>query len=59
MRKLDAAHPGYGFAKHKGSSVPEHLAAALRSLGACPLHRTSFGPVRDTGSSAAAAVARK
>ena len=46
MRKLDAAHPGYGFAKHKGYGVPEHL-KALRSLGACPLHRTSFGPVRD------------
>lgn len=45
MRKLDAEHPGYGFAKHKGYGVPGHL-AALRSLGACPLHRTSFGPVR-------------
>src|SRR6185503_17250036 len=37
---------GDGFAKHKGYGVPEHL-KALRSLGACPLHRTSFGPVRD------------
>jgi ribonuclease HII len=46
MRKLDAAHPGYGFAKHKGYGVPQHL-KALRALGACPLHRTSFGPVRD------------
>jgi ribonuclease HII len=45
MQKLDAEHPGYGFAKHKGYGVPEHL-AALRSHGACPLHRTSFGPVR-------------
>ena len=45
MHKLDARHPGYGFAKHKGYPVPEHL-AALKKLGACPLHRTSFGPVR-------------
>jgi ribonuclease HII len=45
MQKLDAQHPGYGFAKHKGYPVPEHL-AALRWLGACPVHRRSFGPVR-------------
>jgi ribonuclease HII len=45
MRKLDAEHPGYGFAKHKGYGVPEHL-AALKMLGACKVHRTSFGPVR-------------
>jgi len=41
---LDAKHPGYGFAKHKGYPVPEH--AALEALGACSIHRTSFGPVR-------------
>ena len=45
MYNLDAKHPGYGFAKHKGYPVPEHL-AGLKALGACSIHRTSFGPVR-------------
>jgi ribonuclease HII len=45
MYNLDAKHPGYGFVKHKGYPVPEHL-AALEALGACSIHRTSFGPVR-------------
>lgn len=46
MRELDARHPGYGFAKHKGYPVKEHL-AALRAHGACDVHRRSFGPVRE------------
>jgi ribonuclease HII len=45
MRSLDARHPGYGFADHKGYPVKEHY-AALASLGACAAHRRSFGPVR-------------
>jgi ribonuclease HII len=45
MHKLDAAHPGYGFARHKGYPVREHLAALAR-LGASPVHRRSFAPVR-------------
>ncbi|HEX2338310.1 MAG TPA: ribonuclease HII [Hyphomicrobiaceae bacterium] len=45
MSRLDALYPGYGFVRHKGYPVPEHR-AALRKLGACPLHRRSFGPVR-------------
>ena len=45
MRKLDGDHPGYGFSKHKGYPVKEHL-AALRKLGASPVHRRSFAPVR-------------
>jgi ribonuclease HII len=32
MRRLDAQYPGYGFAKHKGSPVQEHL-VALKRLG--------------------------
>ena len=43
MRKLDADHPGYGFARHKGYPVREHY-AALAKLGACPVHRRSFRP---------------
>ena len=46
MHRLDAEHPGYGFAKHKGYPVREHL-AALKQLGACPVHRRSFAPVRE------------
>jgi ribonuclease HII len=45
MEELDAQHPGYGFAKHKGYPVKEH-ATALEKLGACPIHRRSFNPVR-------------
>nr|WP_245889769.1 ribonuclease HII [Fulvimonas soli] len=45
MAMLDALHPGYGFAAHKGYSTPEHL-AALRRLGPCPHHRRSFAPVK-------------
>lgn len=43
--ELDAAHPQYGFATHKGYPTPEHL-AALRAHGASVVHRRSFGPVR-------------
>lgn len=45
MVELDAVHPGYGFASHKGYSTPEHF-AALDRLGPCPIHRRSFEPVR-------------
>jgi ribonuclease HII len=45
MCTLDARHPGYGFARHKGYPVREHL-AALERLGASPVHRRSFAPVR-------------
>ena len=45
MCELDALHPGYGFARHKGYGTPEHL-SALNRLGPCPEHRRSFAPVR-------------
>ena len=45
MCKLDTEYPGYGFSKHKGYPVREHV-AALERLGACPIHRHSFAPVR-------------
>lgn len=45
MCELDGAHPGYGFARHKGYSTPEHL-GALERLGPCPIHRRGFEPVR-------------
>jgi ribonuclease HII len=45
MKEYDAEYPGYGFAKHKGYPVKEHY-KALDTLGACPIHRRSFNPVR-------------
>jgi ribonuclease HII len=45
MCELDVRYPGYGFARHKGYSTPEHF-AALQKLGPCFEHRTSFAPVR-------------
>jgi ribonuclease HII len=45
MRGLDERFPGYGFSRHKGYPVREHL-DALERLGACEIHRRSFAPVR-------------
>jgi ribonuclease HII len=45
MVALDALHPGYGFAAHKGYCTPEHL-EALNRLGPSPIHRRDFAPVR-------------
>ena len=45
MLELDARHPDYGFARHKGYPTREHL-SALERLGPLPEHRRSFGPVK-------------
>jgi ribonuclease HII len=55
MAELDQAHPGYGFARHKGYPTPDHF-AALRERGPCPIHRRSFGPVREVLGQRAAQV---
>src|SRR5271156_1838060 len=52
MRELDALHPGYGLASHKGYGTPEHR-RALVEMGPCALHRRSFAPVRGVDSEAA------
>ena len=44
MTRLGMAHPGYGFERHMGYSVPEHFAALTR-LGPTVHHRRSFAPV--------------
>jgi ribonuclease HII len=44
MVQVGAAHPGYGFERHMGYSVPEHF-RALQKLGPCAHHRRSFAPV--------------
>lgn len=45
MVELARQYPGYGFEEHKGYGTPEHL-AAIKQLGACPIHRQSFSPFR-------------
>lgn len=44
MTALDRDYPVYGFARHAGYPVPQHL-QALRDHGPCPEHRRSFAPV--------------
>ena len=46
MQKFHADFPHYGFNKHMGYSTPEHL-RALERHGPCPIHRTSFAPVKN------------
>jgi ribonuclease HII len=45
MLELDRRYEGYGFASHKGYPTPEHC-RVLKELGALPVHRRSFGRVR-------------
>lgn len=47
MESLENEYPGYGFARHKGYGTAIHR-AALAQLGACPQHRFSFAPLRET-----------
>jgi ribonuclease HII len=47
MVELDTLYPGYGFAKHKGYGTREHM-NRLNQLGPCPIHRSSFTPVRES-----------
>ena len=44
--ELDGRYPGYGLARNKGYSTPEHKSALLR-LGITEMHRRSFQPVAD------------
>lgn len=46
MTEFEKIYPGYGFAKHKGYPTKQHM-DALKQLGITPIHRRSFGPVRD------------
>ena len=45
MVEFGKVYPGYGFAEHKGYPTPQHY-AAIKQLGACPIHRRSFSPFR-------------
>lgn len=46
MAEMDKLYPGYGFAGHKGYGSALHL-DAIRRLGPCPIHRRTFGGVKE------------
>jgi ribonuclease HII len=46
MATYAQAHPGYGWEHNRGYPTPDHR-RALRDLGPTPLHRRSFGLVRE------------
>ncbi len=41
MSELEIRYPGYGMSRHKGYPTPAHQ-AAIRELGATPVHRRGF-----------------
>jgi ribonuclease HII len=45
MVEMDALHPGYGFASHKGYHAAIHV-EGLRRLGPSPIHRMGWAPVK-------------
>jgi ribonuclease HII len=45
MVEMDALHPGYGFASHKGYHAALHV-EGLRRLGPSPIHRMGWAPVK-------------
>ncbi len=45
MVEMEAIYPGYGFAQHKGYGTLQHR-KALQKLGACPIHRVTFAPIK-------------
>jgi ribonuclease HII len=46
MTDFDRLYPQYGFAGHKGYGSAKHL-AAIRLHGPCPIHRKTFGGVKE------------
>ena len=46
MRDMDALHPGYSFADHKGYGSASHM-EAIRLLGPSAIHRITFGGVKE------------
>jgi len=44
MDEMHLLYPNYGFDRNKGYGTKEHL-NALKTQGACPIHRRSFHPV--------------
>jgi ribonuclease HII len=52
MARYAEEHPGYGWESNRGYPTPDHR-RALRELGPTPLHRRSFGLVREVLAAAA------
>lgn len=46
MTELARIYPHYEFDRHKGYGTAVHL-KLLKQYGPCPLHRTSFAPIRE------------
>jgi ribonuclease HII len=46
MLEYEKQFPGYGFSGHKGYGSASHM-AAIAELGPCPIHRLTFGGVRE------------
>ncbi|MBT6177901.1 MAG: ribonuclease HII [Deltaproteobacteria bacterium] len=46
MHEYAKEYPGYGFENHAGYPTKVHV-EALKRLGPTPIHRQTFGPVRD------------
>jgi len=46
IAELAAQYPQYGFLNHKGYGTKEHL-EALKKYGPSPIHRKTFGPVKE------------
>ena len=46
MAEYAATYPGYGWERNRGYPTPEHI-RALDTLGLTPLHRRTFGRVRE------------
>ena len=45
MHEQASLFPAYGFASHVGYGTKLHL-AMIEQYGICPLHRTSFAPIK-------------
>lgn len=54
MIAMDVTYPEYGFSRHKGYGSAFHL-AAIRKCGPCPIHRMTFGGVKEHDKSSALA----
>jgi len=46
MMMLDEMYPGYGFEENAGYGTAAHR-TALKKLGKCPAHRSTFRPMKD------------
>lgn len=45
MKQMHEKYPEYGFLKHMGYGTKKHM-EALKIHGPCPIHRTSFEPIK-------------